>query len=163
VPIIVSNISTETSTLFIWWNQTILNMLYDLIQFILFTIRGNCMVISEIIHLHLVCNVRNSSAPIQLHKCVNSTLIVIFPRLKIMKYGILKISCLYTKRTCFPIVYYVLWNLGIFKCVSEQFLEFKFIQHLISSYMNLIYYDYNYNEEIRWDAIINIFVVANSM
>ena len=112
VPIIVSNISTETSTLFIWWNQTILNMLYDLIQFILFTIRGNCMVISEIIHLHLVCNVRNSSAPIQLHKCVNSTLIVIFPRLKIMKYGILRISCLYTKRTCFPYCVLCLMEFG---------------------------------------------------
>ena len=57
MPIILWNILTKTSNLFIWWNPTILNILYDLIQFIMFTIGGNCMVIWKMIHLHLVCNV----------------------------------------------------------------------------------------------------------
>ena len=101
MPIIFWNILTITSNLCIWWNPTILNMLHGLIPFTMFTIRENCMVIWKIIHLNLVCNVWNPSAPIQLHKCVNIMPKVISPRVEIMKYGILRISCLYSKRKLF--------------------------------------------------------------
>ena len=145
VLIIFSIIISITSNQFSWWNPAILNMLYNLIQFIMYTIRGNCLIIWKIIHLHLVCNICKSSVPIRLHKCVNTMSKLISPCLKLMKYGIFKILWLYSKITSFPILYYIFWNLQILKCVSQQFQKFKFTQHLISSYMDLVYYNYNYN------------------